>query len=556
VTTARVTGADAPEPTWAVADNFAAVGERPAADLGAGLTSLSFIGTAMRRRARLWCAIAVAGLLLGLGFRVLFPPAYQASTSVLLTHGATDNPADSMLTDVTLAQSRSVAERVMAKLRLHESVGSFLAAYTVTATTDRVLLITVSAPSSSQAVLRAGALATQFLQLRAQALQTQQRLEVATLALRITQAKQQVRTLATLIAQLSAKAAFPGRRAQLASLRTQYNQENRALIGLEQAATGYPVTTVSMVHGSEILDAAAAVPHSRLRLIVVYAGTGLIAGLAVGLGLVVIQALVSDRLRRRDDVADALGAPVSLSVGRVRARRVLGRWLPGRPGFKPARGREVRRIVAHLRGAVPGSSRRAAALAVVPVDNASAVAVPLVSLALSCAQEGNRVVVADLTPGSPAAHLLGATGKPGVSAVSVHGALLVVAIPDRDDVAPVGPLRRISPQVGPAADQSAVGEALAAAYAAADLLLTLAPLDPSFGAEHLTTWATDTVAVVTAGRSSATRIHAVGEMIRLAGTPLVCAVLIGADKTDESLGAACTPSYRRRPTPDPEIVSR
>ncbi|HUK73238.1 MAG TPA: hypothetical protein VLW50_31570, partial [Streptosporangiaceae bacterium] len=48
------------------------------------------------------------------------------------------------------------------------------------------------------------------------------------------------------------------------------------------------------------------------------------------------------------------------------------------------------------------------------------------------------------------------------------------------------------------------------------------------------------VVVVTAGRSSSTRIHAVGEMIRLAGTPLVSAVLVGADKTDESLGATPT----------------
>jgi hypothetical protein len=42
--------------------------------------------------------------------------------------------------------------------------------------------------------------------------------------------------------------------------------------------------------------------------------------------------------------------------------------------------------------------------------------------------------------------------------------------------------------------------------------------------------------VVTAGRSSWARINAVGEMIRLAGTSVASAVLVGADKTDESLG--------------------
>ena len=41
-------------------------------------------------------------------------------------------------------------------------------------------------------------------------------------------------------------------------------------------------------------------------------------GLVLGLGIVIVRALVSDRLRRRDDVAHALGAPVNLSVGSVR----------------------------------------------------------------------------------------------------------------------------------------------------------------------------------------------------------------------------------------------
>ena len=50
-------------------------------------------------------------------------------------------------------------------------------------------------------------------------------------------------------------------------------------------------------------------------------------GLVLGMGIVVIQALVSDRLRRRDDIAQALGAPVKLSVGTTPAEAV-GAWPP------------------------------------------------------------------------------------------------------------------------------------------------------------------------------------------------------------------------------------
>jgi len=111
-----------------------------------------------------------------------------------------------------------------------------------------------------------------------------------------------------------------------------------------------------------------------------------------------------------------------------------------------------------------------------------------------------------------------------------------VAIPDREDVAPIGPLGSESsaPQLAPC------GEELAVAFNSADLLLTLATPDPSVGGEHLATWAPVAVAMVTAGRSSWTKINAVGEMIRLADMRLVSGVLVGADKTDESLGVTRT----------------
>ena len=72
------------------------------------------------------------------------------------------------------------------------------------------------------------------------------------------------------------------------------------------------------MRGSYTLNAAALVPHSQKKTAVLYALSGLIAGLALSMGWVVVGALVSDRLRSRDDIAHALGAPVRLSVGPVR----------------------------------------------------------------------------------------------------------------------------------------------------------------------------------------------------------------------------------------------
>lgn len=250
------------------------------------------------------------------------------------------------------------------------------------------------------------------------------------------------------------------------------------------------------------------------------------------MGIVVVMALVSDRLRRRNDVAEALGAPVSLSLSTLRRRRRL----PDLPWRAAKRNWDMRRVVAHLQGVVPGSSRGPANLAVVAVDDARVVAQAVASLAGSYAGKGKQVVVADLSGGAHLAHLLAVTGS-GVHAVSQNGAQLVVALPDRDDVAPVGPLHGDTSPVAP----GQATEAVVAACAAAGLLLTPAILDPAFGGDHLATWATDAVAVVTAGKSSAERVRGVGKMIRLAGIRVDSVVLSGADKSDESLGVTPTP---------------
>ena len=67
-------------------------------------------------------------------------------------------------------------------------------------------------------------------------------------------------------------------------------------------------------------------------------------------------------------------------------------------------------------------------------------------------------------------------------------------------------------------------------------MLSIVTLNPAFGGDYLRSWATDAVAVITAGQSTATRIHAAGEMIRLAGIRLGSVVVLGADRNDESLG--------------------
>jgi capsular polysaccharide biosynthesis protein len=518
------------ERLWAY-DDYTEFDDRPAESSG-GLASLGFIRAVLRRRKWAWRIMAVLGMVIGFGIAARLPVVYQASTSLLVTPMSTggEDSGAPITNEQAIADSRTVAQLALNQLGLRESVDTFLASYTVTDPTDRVLVITVSAPSPSDAVSRANAVATQYLQFRAKLIDAEQNLMTSSLDQQLSQDKQNLNSINAQISQVSAQPSTPSQQTELASLGKQKTQATDALTELEDAAVTSQatsqVTTDTLIQDSRQLDpAAAAPPHSRMKRVLEYTALGLVAGLALGMGIVVIGALLSDKLRQRDDVAHALRAPVKLSVGIVRGRRI---------GLEAAaENASIQRIVAYLGKAVPARRQGPASLAVVPVDDLNVPAACLVSLAISRAKQGLNVVVADLSDGTPAARLLDAD-EPGVRTVNVDGTQLTVAVPEPDDVMPAGPLPG-----GPGQAQAA--EPLVTACASADLLLTLAVLDPSLGGEHLAGWARAAVVTVTAGQSSAARIQATAEMIRLSGTSLISGVLIGADKTDESLGLRVTP---------------
>ena len=156
----------------------------------------------------------------------------------------------------------------------------------------------------------------------------------------------------------------------------------------------------------------------------------------------------------------------------------------------------------------------------------------VVALAIAESQQRSQVVVADLSAGTPAARQLGVKG-PGLSTVSAAGTPIAVVVPAPGEIAPIGPLRPVSAP----GDQLPPSGPLADACAGADLVLSIVSLDPAVGGDYLATWATKAVVVVTAGESTATRVRAVGEMVRLAGAHLDSVVVVDADRNDESLGA-------------------
>ncbi len=518
------------ERLWAYED-FATADEHQPYNVTGSFASLGFIWAAIKRSRRFWLVWAVIGIVAGLGIYVKYPVSYVATVSVLVKNNPGQDPISAMQTQVQLAQSETVAANTVKELSLPQSVSSFRAAYTATSTTSQIITITLHAPTADGAVQRANALAAQYLKFRANMLLAQQAQDVAAYAQQVPDAEQHIASLQDQISRLQGQG---GQQAQVTKLQSQLKTASEQLPTIEQTVTGLTTeeksTTSSMIDGTQVLDAATVGHHSKIKDIIEYALSGLIGGLAIGIGIVVVRELTTDRLRRRDDIAAALGAPIRLSVGSMRKRRLP---IGGTSGADRDRARG--RFAAYLRNAALRQAGEPATLAVVAVDNAREIAPAIVALTERCAQEGFKIVVADLVEGAPVARRLGADGT-GVQPVRLGGGSVVVITPEDAYQVPSGPLRAAGVTgAGPLAEPPT--EAVESVAKKARVLVTVAELDPAIGAEHLSTWASQAVAVFTVGRTRATRAYAVGEMLRVSGIRAVSGVITGADKTDESLGS-------------------
>jgi len=522
---------DLRERLWAYED-FSPEAEHPGFDVTGAFASLGFLRAALKRSKRVWLATAAIGMIVGAGLITLVPPKYQATTSIYFTNNPNMDALSAITTDQTLVSTRPIAMKVMQDLGIGGSVNSFLGSYISTIVTNQVLSITTSAPSSDQAVKRVQDIASEFLAFRTNMLHSQLQQETQTLNGEVTAAQQKLDSINKQISKLtssssSSSTGSTGNSAELTSLRKQRTSAENSLGILDSTVQNSiaqaAVTTADMVNGTQIVNPATALPHSRFKYLVFYSAGGMFGGLALGMAFVIIRALVSDRLRRRSDIATALGIPVKLSTGKVRGRGATG----------------TDRAVAYLRSTVPSAADSQATLAIVAVDNVRDVAELVTELARSCASENLKVAVADLSPGAPAARQLGAN-ETGVHHIPVSSpgapvSPLIAIIPERGAVAPGGPLRSASGLA------QSPDPALGTVRSSADLLITLLTIDPETGGDHLTTWATDVVVVASAGRSSAQRLYAVGELVRLAHPRTVSAVLVNADRDDQSLGVPETP---------------
>lgn len=523
--TERLTIDEDVDSRWMDDEDPFASDERSAAHPPNSLITFRFLFDAVRRHYRVWLALAVVGLVGGLAVPVLMPPPAQSSTKLLLTHRDGDDPARAMATDVSMLSTHTIAKRAIDRLGVDETPDDMLKQYSAVALTDRILQINVNAPTGTEANRLANALSDIYLKFR----RDQIALQEVPLRKDLQEAKD---AAAEAKADLVAAGGNPNDPSPPPTPEaTRYTTAREKQRYIEQQILDQQVSA-SKMNSSRVMDAAATVPQSQRKAMVVNIGAGIFAGLFFGIGFVVVRALISDKLWRRQDIANTIGGRVPLSIGRPPRWRLrpFPRYLRRAQTEEPA----VRLVVHHLRSHLRWGESPKPALAVVGVDDVEASALITASLAMSYAEEGKKVLAVDLSGSKALATTL------GVTAAGIHDSRfnspdlsLTVFLPESYS----GPVEGRHLLRGEDARKFSADDPMAKAWSEADLVLTLATLSASVGAEHLRTWTSQATAVVTAGRSSATAIHSVGELLRLADVRLASTVLLRADQTDDSVGA-------------------
>jgi capsular polysaccharide biosynthesis protein len=502
------------------------------------MIDLSVIKEVVRRRRRLWVTCALVGVLLGVAVQFVVPSKYVAVTDLYMSEPAGGDPNQAIANDISLLQTRAVAQRALGQLHLHVSATNFLTTYEGTAPSDVILSIKLSAPTSAEAVADDNVLAKAFLAQRAYELSYETKLVITDIDAQVDALTSDISRLTTSINALTG--GTPGAQAtnQLTELVDQRSSDDSQVASLQAEINQDLISENSVNWGTYVLDAAIPVKVSVKKTIVEDGLAGFVAGLGLSLGALIVAAIISDRPRRRADIAALLGAPIELSVGRQRRLYGLRKRRMRRRMIRPPR--ELRLIESSLRADL--LAVRGPALAVVALEATEIAALGVGALAFSLASEGMNVVAVDMADGRPLASSFSSIRNPGAPYKVTLGGATVTLVAAHTD-----------PTLTPNID----------VLAEADAVLVLATVDPSLGAEHLAPWASGAVVMLTGGKASATRIASCGQMLRQARVPVRAAILIGADRRDETVGAASAellvpqrPTHGRKIEEDLAALSR
>lgn len=446
------------------------------------LLDLQALVVAVRRRRRLWGAMALLGMLAGAAVAVLMPPAPAAVTKVLVAHQE-DQPNDTgtlIRTDAQLLATSRIAGAALKILKSPEKPEDFMKDYRGTGLTNNVLEIDVTGKTDAEAVARAKALAQAFVADHAKRINDIANANAQ--GLLDQQARMQAE-LADVNKSIGGRSpdSDPKDAANLESLFARRAELTSQISDFGQRAEEARVGAPQLVAGTQIVDAPRAVAHSLPKALVTDGVVGLVLGLFLGLALAAVGVVVTDRPVLRRDIAANLGASVIAELPR-RSGRV---WQRRRT--RVARERLTTTLARTSRGA-------AEPLSLLELGCARSTAGIALGLARALGEDGPVTVV----DGLPGTQLSGRRPKPG--------------------------------------DPTVVGGEKAATVSPRDQRIGVGSVAPGTAWTDLQYLGTRTVLVVRAGHGNAAWLHTVARQLADQRIPVIGVVLIDPDPRDRTDG--------------------
>lgn len=455
---------------------------RSSESAGTPLFDLHALVVAVRRRRRLWGALALLGLIAGAAVAVLMPPPPSAMTKVLVAH-AEDQPNDTgtlIRTDIEVLGTTRIARDALQTLKSQEKPEDFMRDYRGTGLTNNVLQIDVTADSEALAVDRAKAIADAFVADHVRRMQAAAKAESQALLDQRDRMREELARVNKEIGE-GAPEDQPEDAAGTESLFSRRAELNSRIADFDQRAAEARTGTPKVVAGTQIVDAPRAVEHSLPKSAATNAGIGLVLGLVLGLALSAVGAVVADRPVLRRDISANLGASVIAELPRR----------SGRPWRRRGTRATRERLTATLARTVHGSAE------------------PLSLLELGCAHSASAIAL-DLA-----------------GALTAEGPVVVI------DGLPGPQLADHRPQPG---GPRVVSGEHAAALSPQDRRIGVGSVAPGTAWTDLQYLGTQTVLVVRAGYGSAAWLHTVARQLAEQRIPVIGVVLIDPDPRDRTDG--------------------
>lgn len=273
------------------------------------LLDIDRILAGIRWRKRLWIGGAMLGVLGGVLATVALPPAATATAKVLVAR-QDDNSADRtmlMSTDIELFKTNGVAKAAIARLGSEGSPARLLGAYTGKAATPNVLEVTVSAPTSAEAVRDAQALSDAFIADHVGRATDRANQGAERLLQRADELQRSVDQINSQIASGRGGTDFAALNASRSGLVAQISE-------LSRRADDLRLATDQVAIGTQLVDPPRATKASRLTVAAKFIATGLILGFGGGLGLAAMLSVIRNRPILRRDIAAHLRAPVIVQL--------------------------------------------------------------------------------------------------------------------------------------------------------------------------------------------------------------------------------------------------